>query len=68
MRARPFTLCMHCNAPLRSVDKALVESRLPPKVKAHYDRFSTCDLCQRVFWEGSHWRSMQALLGQLLDI
>ena len=66
--ARPFTLCMLCNAPLRTVEKALVENRLPPMVKAHYDRFSTCDLCQRVFWEGSHWRSMQALLSRLLDI
>ena len=64
--ARPFTLCLHCNAPLRPVDKALVEHRLPPKVRAHCQRFSTCDLCQRVFWEGSHWRSMQALLAGLM--
>lgn len=64
--ARPFTLCLHCNAPLRSVDKALVEERLPPKVRARFERFSTCDLCQRVFWEGTHWRSMQALLVELI--
>lgn len=64
--ARPFTLCLDCNAPLRSVDKALVEQRLPPKVRANFERFSTCDLCQRVFWEGTHWRSMQALLAQLM--
>ncbi|SDY58972.1 hypothetical protein SAMN04515617_11716 [Collimonas sp. OK242] len=63
--ARPFTLCLQCNAPLRSIDKALVEERLPPKVSAHFERFSTCDLCQRVFWEGTHWRSMQALLAEL---
>lgn len=65
--ARPFTLCLHCNAPLRSVDMAMVERRLPPKVRARYQRFSTCDLCQRVFWEGSHWRSMQAMLVDLLE-
>ncbi|GAC1320317.1 MAG: Mut7-C RNAse domain-containing protein [Collimonas sp.] len=65
--ARPFTLCLQCNAPLRSVDKALVEERLPPKVRAHFERFSTCDRCQRVFWEGTHWRSMQALLVELMS-
>jgi uncharacterized protein with PIN domain len=64
--ARPFTLCLHCNAPLRAVDKAVVEDRLPPKVREHYARFSTCDVCRRVFWEGSHWRSMRAVLGALV--
>lgn len=60
--ARPFTLCLHCNAPLHPVDKASVFHRLPPKVQAHYERFSTCDSCNRVFWEGSHWRNMRRVL------
>lgn len=60
--ARPFTLCLDCNAPLRPIDKALVLDRLPPKVRASCERFSTCDVCRRVFWEGSHWRSMRALV------
>lgn len=65
--ARPFTLCLHCNAPLRPVDKARVLDRLPPKVQAHYDRFSTCDACGRVYWEGSHWRNMKKVLDGLLS-
>lgn len=64
--AEPFTLCMHCNAPLHAIDKALVEGRLPPRVRQHYQRFSTCDVCHRVFWEGSHWRSMQTLLNETM--
>ncbi|OXH87911.1 hypothetical protein CA831_19270, partial [Burkholderia multivorans] len=24
--------------------------------------FAACDVCRRVFWEGSHWRRMQALV------
>src|SRR5205823_2152506 len=31
-RARPFTLCLHCNAPLRVVGKDEVLERLPPTV------------------------------------
>lgn len=64
--ARPFTLCLECNAPLRAIDKALIEHRLPPGVREHHQRFSTCDQCGRVFWEGSHWQRMRALLDQLL--
>ena len=63
---RPFTLCLHCNAPLRSIDKAQVASVLPPIILAHHDRFSTCDVCDRIFWEGSHWRRMRSMLDGLL--
>ena len=61
-RAAPFTLCLHCNAPLRAIAKALVLDRLPASVRAHHEEFSTCDLCRRVYWKGSHWRRMSALL------
>ena len=63
---RPFTLCLHCNAPLRSIDKAQVAPVLPPTILAHHDRFSTCDVCHRIFWEGSHWRRMRSMLDELL--
>jgi uncharacterized protein with PIN domain len=64
--AQPFTLCLHCNAPLHPIDKASVFDRLPPRVQANYERFSTCDACGRVFWEGSHWRNMRRVLDDLL--
>lgn len=65
--ARPFTLCPHCNAPLRPVDKTVVEDLLPSQVRAQYQRFRTCDLCQRVFWEGNHWQAIRELLADLTE-
>lgn len=59
---RPFTRCMACNTPLRSVDKQVVLERLPPSVRRLQDRFTTCDSCGRVFWQGTHWQRMQQLL------
>jgi uncharacterized protein with PIN domain/sulfur carrier protein ThiS len=64
--ARPFTLCLHCNAPLTAIAKAEVEQRVPPRVFERYERFSTCQACRRVYWEGSHWRRMMGLLGEVL--
>ncbi len=64
--AKPFTLCLYCNAPLRPVDKASVLDRLPPRVRECYEHFSTCDACGRVYWEGSHWRNMRRILDGLL--
>ena len=60
--ARPFTLCLHCNAPLSAVEKEQVELRLPPSVRALQEDFSLCRQCDRVFWKGSHWKSMCAVL------
>ncbi|HEY6356297.1 MAG TPA: Mut7-C RNAse domain-containing protein [Burkholderiaceae bacterium] len=64
--ARPFTRCLHCNAKLVAIDKAQALPQLPPRVAAMFDRFSACEGCERVFWEGSHWRRMQALIDEVL--
>jgi len=63
--ARPFTLCLSCNAPLHPIAKSEVEARLPASVRTYHERFSTCDVCGRVFWEGSHWQRMRALVDEL---
>jgi uncharacterized protein with PIN domain len=64
-RMRPFTLCLSCNAPLRLVAKADVLDRLPPRVAATQDEFSTCDCCHGVFWKGSHWQRMARVLDDI---
>ena len=64
-RMRPFTLCLSCNAPLRPIAKAEVRDRLPPRVAATQDEFSTCDCCHGVFWKGSHWQRMAGVLNEI---
>ncbi|HEX9173106.1 MAG TPA: Mut7-C RNAse domain-containing protein, partial [Telluria sp.] len=59
---QPFTLCLNCNLPLRTVSKEAVFERLPPQVRELHDEFNACDQCRRVFWKGSHWKRMMALL------
>jgi uncharacterized protein with PIN domain len=65
-RARPFSRCLHCNAPLRRIGKQEVASRLPPQVLATQDEFQTCDVCGRVYWKGSHWERMSELMSRML--
>ena len=62
---KPFTLCLTCNVPLRAVDRAAVDDRLPPSVRLVHNEFLTCDHCHGVFWKGSHWRRMRQLLDQI---
>jgi uncharacterized protein with PIN domain/sulfur carrier protein ThiS len=65
-RARPFTLCLACNLPLDTVDKAAVADRLPPRVAEIRSRFMRCPGCDRVYWPGSHYERMQAVLKRLV--
>lgn len=66
--AKPFTLCLHCNLPLTFIDKEAVADRLPPRVAATYQRYSWCESCDRVYWEGSHWQRMRQLLDRCVGL
>lgn len=59
---RPFTRCRECNVELNEVDKAAVVKRLPEQVRGLYQRFKLCPDCGRVYWEGTHFARMRAML------
>jgi uncharacterized protein with PIN domain len=59
--------CTVCNQPLISTTPDEVSSRVPPYVLKHHQRFSVCSGCNRVYWRGTHWQRMQALIGGLRD-
>jgi len=60
---QPFTLCILCNLPLRPVARDAVFASLALSVRSNpnYVKFTTCDCCGRIYWEGSHWQRMTAL-------
>ena len=60
----PFTRCRECNTPLEDVPPEAVIDRLPGKVRDLYDRFKRCPGCERVYWQGTHFRRMEGVLGR----
>jgi len=62
---RPFTRCLRCNGILEPVDKADVLEQLEPKTRLYYNVFSRCPICGQVYWKGSHWEQMQAVIANL---
>jgi uncharacterized protein with PIN domain len=66
--SQPFSLCLHCNLPLRPAPKAEVFERLPESVRSAHEEFNTCDACGRVFWKGSHHRRMAAMLAGVTGV
>ncbi len=64
---RAFRLCLMCNAPLRPAHSHDLDGRVPEGVRERHTRFVTCDVCRRVFWEGSHWKRMRERIDALAD-
>jgi len=62
---RPFTRCMACNGELHTVTRDQVEAELMPGTLKHYDRFSRCLGCGKVYWKGSHYEKMKTLVDNI---
>jgi uncharacterized protein with PIN domain len=48
--------CMSCGAELRAVPKEEVADRIPPRTAKWKDEYFVCSGCDRLFWQGTHWR------------
>ena len=55
----PFTRCLRCNAPLRTVSKADIIEKLEPLTKIYYEEFRRCTGCGQIYWAGSHFSKLK---------
>lgn len=58
-RLDPFSRCANCNGRVVPVDKAAVESLLPPNVREGFQEFCQCETCGKVYWQGTHFDRLQ---------
>jgi uncharacterized protein len=60
----PFSRCLECNWLLQSPSPEALEL-VPPAVKAEGLELRQCPECHKIYWEGSHVRSMRQQLEKL---
>ncbi len=63
----PFRRCLSCNGLLQPVGKNEVWDRLPPGTRERFDEFYRCPGCGKIFWPGSHYARLQALVAEFLS-
>jgi len=63
---RFFTRCVRCNAPLRALPAGAAEGRVPPYVFRTQRSFSTCPVCGRIYWQGTHREKMEKKIREML--
>jgi uncharacterized protein with PIN domain len=66
-RIRPFTRCLMCNTPLRKTTREAIAARLPARLDSSMKEFAWCPGCDRVYWPGTHYERLRALLQRITD-
>lgn len=64
--ARPFSRCPRCNGLLRPAEEAEVAGQLLDGTREHFHSFWQCANCRQVYWQGSHYERLEALLEAIL--
>lgn len=57
--------CGVCNGLLRIADRQAVKERVPDGVRERNDLFYECVSCGHVYWRGTHWTKIKALIGRV---
>ena len=60
--------CMDCNGELRDAPLEEVAGEVPEKVLRWCKGFFRCCGCGKVFWHGTHWRSISARLRKASEL
>lgn len=64
---KPFTRCTACNEPISQVEKKEISDQLLPLTRKHYTEFFRCTGCNKIYWEGSHYKRMKQLMDSILN-
>jgi len=58
----PLIRCLACNGSLRRMPAADAVPVVPASVAESHTDFTTCEDCGRVYWKGSHYRRLLAII------
>ena len=63
-----FRRCMKCNGLLERVEKDAIRAQLPENAARWFEEFHRCAACGQVYWKGSHFEKMQALIADIFSM
>ncbi|MFZ5845151.1 MAG: Mut7-C RNAse domain-containing protein, partial [Patescibacteria group bacterium] len=57
-----FSRCTICNQELSSIDKTKIKEKVPVYVYNTQENFFICAVCNRIYWQGTHWGNVKKTL------
>ena len=67
-KVNPHTRCIDCNVVLKNLPKKNAKNLVSAFVFDKADSFALCPNCGRVFWQGTHFKDMEAKIQEILNI
>lgn len=64
---RPFYRCIVCNGLIIEVAKKDIEHLLRENTRAFFNHFFQCQSCGKIYWEGSHFETMQEFVDNVIS-
>jgi len=62
---KPFTRCLICNGELVETPLDKIRGAVNPDTASIFSIFFQCSLCNRIYWEGSHYEKMKKYIKNL---
>ncbi|MFW6140212.1 MAG: Mut7-C RNAse domain-containing protein [Acidobacteriota bacterium] len=66
-QVKPYSRCIECNVPLKSISRKQAKNLVAPFVFERSPSFSLCPQCGRVFWPGTHHSDMNFKIEDILE-
>jgi uncharacterized protein with PIN domain len=60
-----FTRCTKCNVKVNTISKEKIQNSVPPDVLKFSEKFYQCPNCDKIFWEGSHYKRFLEFLKKI---
>ncbi len=61
-KIKPFTLCLECGNKLKHISKKEIVYLLPKKVSEIQRKYYKCEHCNKIYWQGTHFKNMNAFI------
>lgn len=58
--------CQRCNGEVQSIEKEKIKDKVPQGVLENPE-FWICKNCQKIYWEGSHWKNIRDMVKDIQD-
>ncbi len=60
-------ICPMCNSSLTKISKERASKLVKKGISIEYESFYYCRKCRKVYWQGSHWRDINTMLGKVAN-
>lgn len=60
--------CPKCNAQIKPIAKEEITGKVPETTASYYDEFWKCLNCEKIYWQGAHWKRINKTLEEAKEV